>query len=167
MRAMPGKPSADGLLFPSWKHQRSAIRTPARQGSTPRRLYSSLMTGGEPLPPLWRCPTCGRPFANRNQSHACGVGDLDALFARSEPQVRAAFDRVVEVARQCGPLDVVPEKTRVALQVRMSFAAFTPRHRWIDGHFVLARSLFVFLMIRRPPRSTLFPCKDFRREIQL
>jgi hypothetical protein len=86
------------------------------------------MTGGEPLPPLWRCPICGRPFANRNQSHACGVGDLDALFARSEPQVRAAFDRVVVVARRCGPLEVVPEKTRVALQVRMSFAAFTPRH---------------------------------------
>jgi hypothetical protein len=99
------------------------------------------MTAGGTLPPLWRCPSCGRPFANRNQSHACGVGDLDALFARSEPQVRAMFDQVVEVARRCGPLDVVPEKTRVALQVRMSFAAFTPRRRWLDGHVVLARAL--------------------------
>ena len=99
------------------------------------------MTGGSPLPPLWRCPTCGRPFANRNQSHACGVGDLDALFARAEPSVRATFDRVVEAARRCGPLDVVPEKTRVALQVRMSFAAFQPRPRWLDGHVVLAREL--------------------------
>ena len=99
------------------------------------------MTGGSPLPPLWRCPRCGRPFANRNQSHACGLGDLDVLFARSEPHVRATFDRVVEAARRCGPLDVVPEKTRVALQVRMSFAAFTPRRRWLDGHVVLARAL--------------------------
>jgi len=99
------------------------------------------MTGGSPLPPLWRCPRCGRPFANRNQSHACGLGDLDVLFARSEPHVRATFDRVVEAARRCGPLDVVPEKTRVALQVRMSFAAFMPRRRWLDGHVVLARAL--------------------------
>jgi hypothetical protein len=99
------------------------------------------MTERTPLPPLWRCPRCGRPFANRNQSHACGVGDLDTLFGRSEPQVRATFERVVEVARRCGPLEVVPEKTRVALQVRMSFAAFTPRRRWLDGHVVLARAL--------------------------
>jgi hypothetical protein len=99
------------------------------------------MTGGSALPPLWRCPRCGRPFANRNQSHACGQGDLDALFARAEPQVRATFDRVLEVARRCGPLEVVPERTRVALQVRMSFAAFTPRRRWLDGHVVLARAL--------------------------
>jgi hypothetical protein len=99
------------------------------------------MTERTPLPPLWRCPRCGRPFANRNQSHACGAGDLDTLFGRSEPQVRATFERVVEVARRCGPLEVVPEKTRVALQVRMSFAAFTPRRRWLDGHVVLARAL--------------------------
>jgi transposase-like protein len=25
---------------------------------------------------LWRCPVCGRRFANRNQSHACGRHDL-------------------------------------------------------------------------------------------
>jgi hypothetical protein len=99
------------------------------------------MTGGTALPRLWGCPRCERPFANRNQSHACGVGDLDTLFGRSEPQVRATFERVVEVARRCGPLDVMPEKTRVALQVRMSFAAFTPRRRWLDGHVVLARAL--------------------------
>ena len=109
------------------------------------------MTGGGPLPPLWRCPSCGRPFANRNQSHACGVGDLDALFARSDPQVRATFDRVVEAARRCGPLDVVPEKTRVALQVRMSFAAFTPRRRWLDGHVVLARALLAERFRLDPP----------------
>ena len=69
------------------------------------------------------------------------AGRLDVLFARSEPHVRATFDRVVEAARRCGPLDVVPEKTRVALQVRMSFAAFMPRRRWLDGHVVLARAL--------------------------
>lgn len=38
-------------------------------------------------------------------------------------------------------MTVLPEKTRIALQVRMSFAAFTPRNRWLDGHVVLAREL--------------------------
>jgi hypothetical protein len=98
------------------------------------------MTGDAAVrPPLWRCPDCGRLFANRSQSHACGRHDLEPLFARSDPVVRETFDAVVRAARGVGPLTVVPEKTRVALQVRMSFAAFTPRRRWLDGHVVLAR----------------------------
>jgi hypothetical protein len=34
---------------------------------------------------------------------------------------------------------VIPEKTRIAFQVRMSFAAFVARRAWLDGHVVLAR----------------------------
>ena len=36
-------------------------------------------------------------------------------------------------------LIVLPEKTRIALYVRMSFAAFMPRRKWLNGHLVLAR----------------------------
>jgi len=36
---------------------------------------------------------------------------------------------------------VLPEKTRIAFQVRMSFAQLTPRRRWVDGHLVLAEPL--------------------------
>ena len=53
--------------------------------------------------------------------------------------VRATFDRVLDVVSQFGPVTVLPEKTRIALHVRMSFAAFVPRLRWLDGHLVLAR----------------------------
>lgn len=35
----------------------------------------------------------------------------------------------------------MPEKTRIAFQVRMSFAAFVIRRNWVDGHVVLARRL--------------------------
>jgi hypothetical protein len=34
---------------------------------------------------------------------------------------------------------VIPEKTRIAFQVRMSFAQVTPRQQWLDGHVVLSR----------------------------
>jgi len=87
--------------------------------------------------PLWTCPSCGRTFANRNQTHTCArPGDLDARFVGTDPNVRACFDRVLA---ELGPLTVLPEKTRIALHVRMSFAAFTPRVHWLDGHMVLAR----------------------------
>jgi hypothetical protein len=92
--------------------------------------------------PLWACPTCGRTFANPNQTHTCAApGDLDRHFAGRDPAVRAIFDRVLAAFAGIGPVTVLPEKTRIALHVRMSFAAFTPRARWLDGHLVLARRI--------------------------
>jgi uncharacterized protein DUF5655 len=90
--------------------------------------------------PLWRCPSCGRTFANRNQTHTCArLGDTSRLFGGSSPQVVATFDRILEVLGEVGPLTVLAEKTRIALHVRMSFAAFTPRRNWLSGHLILAR----------------------------
>jgi Domain of unknown function (DUF5655) len=91
--------------------------------------------------PLWTCPRCGRGFANRNQTHTCGLGSLDAHLAGRDPELVAIFWRLVQLAERNGPVTVLPEKTRVAFQVRMSFAAVTPRRRWVDGHVVLARRL--------------------------
>ncbi len=89
--------------------------------------------------PLWQCPKCGRAFANRNLSHACGRHDLEHHFAGKRPEIRALFDRVVEAVRDIGPVRILPEKTRIAFQVRMSFAQLTPKSEWLDGHVVLAR----------------------------
>jgi Domain of unknown function (DUF5655) len=92
--------------------------------------------------PLWACPECGRTFANRNQTHTCApLGDLDRHFAHAAPVVRAAFDQALTVVRRLGPVEVLPEKTRIALHVRMSFAAFMPRRHWLNGHLVLARRI--------------------------
>lgn len=89
--------------------------------------------------PLWRCGTCGREFANRNQSHACGTHDLDHHFRGKPPEIRALYEQVVALIEAIGPVRILPEKTRIAFQVRMSFAQITPRQRWLDGHVVLAR----------------------------
>jgi len=89
---------------------------------------------------MWACPRCGRTFASRNQVHTCApLRGLDAHFARRSPVVRATFDRVLAVAASFGPVQVLPEKTRIALHARMSFAAFMPRQNWLTGHLVLAR----------------------------
>jgi hypothetical protein len=90
--------------------------------------------------PLWTCPRCGRRFANRNQTHACAaLGDLDGHFAGKPPEIRAIFDRFLQAAERNGPVTVLPEQSRIALQARMSFAALQPRKAWVDGHVVLAR----------------------------
>jgi hypothetical protein len=88
---------------------------------------------------LWRCPKCDRVFANRNQTHTCGLHDIEHHFVGREPIVRELYELVVSAVRSLGPVIVLPEKTRIAFQVRMSFAQVTPRQRWLDGHVVLAR----------------------------
>jgi Domain of unknown function (DUF5655) len=86
---------------------------------------------------MWTCPRCGRSFANRNQAHTCApLRSLDDHFEGTDPAVRELFDRILA---ELGPVTVLPEKTRIALALRMSFAAFTPKRHWLDGHLVLAR----------------------------
>lgn len=89
--------------------------------------------------PLWQCRNCGRGFANRNQSHACGRHDLARHFDGKAPLVRQIFDGFVRLFEVCGPVTILPEKTRIAFQVRMSFAQLTVRRHWVIGHFVLMR----------------------------
>ena len=66
---------------------------------------------------------------------------LPTHFRNKSPEIRALFDRVVALIEAIGPVRILPEKTRIAFQVRMSFAQITPRRRWLDGHVVLARRL--------------------------
>jgi hypothetical protein len=80
-------------------------------------------------------------FANRRQPHACAKYTLRHHFRGKPPAIRALFDRVAAAVRAIGPVRILPEKTRIAFQVRMSFAQVTPRRAWLDGHLVLARRL--------------------------
>jgi hypothetical protein len=90
--------------------------------------------------PLWTCPACARTFANRNQTHTCAaLGTVDDHFSGTDPVVRACFERILAVVSRLGPVEVLAERSRIALHARMSFAAFIPRRRWLDGHLVLAR----------------------------
>jgi hypothetical protein len=89
--------------------------------------------------PLWTCERCGRTFANRNQSHACGRSTLDAHFDGKPAVVRETYEAFLAMLERSGPVTVLPEKTRIAFHVRMSFAQLTVRRQWVLGHFVLAR----------------------------
>jgi len=77
---------------------------------------------------MWRCPVCRRQFANRNQSH----------FRGKPAQIRQLYEQFVAQVRLCGPVTILPEKTRIAFQVRMSFAAVQIQRSKITGHLVLA-----------------------------
>jgi Domain of unknown function (DUF5655) len=90
---------------------------------------------------MWKCRKCGRLFANRNQSHFCSRFTLREHLAGKSPPAVALFRQFAKLVKRCGPVRVVTEKTRIAFQVRMSFAAVSLRRDRIVGHVVLARRL--------------------------
>lgn len=85
---------------------------------------------------------CVQPAVRQSEPVAC----LRSLYTcrtseGKSPEVVALY-RHLEALIQClGPVIVTPEKTRIAFQVRMSFAAVMLKRQWIDGHLVLARRL--------------------------
>jgi hypothetical protein len=89
--------------------------------------------------PLWVCSECGRGFANAHQSHACDRHDLAAHLEGRSDAVRATYAAFLALLEENGPVTVLPERTRIAFQVRMSFAQLTLRREWALGHLVLAR----------------------------
>jgi hypothetical protein len=102
--------------------RRGSIQPIATPGSNVDTLVDR--TGGRPL---WTCPRCGHRFVSANIWHSCSQHTVDEHFARAEPHVRAAFDRLVALYERCGPIVVVSQKTRIVFMVRVRFGGCTVR----------------------------------------
>ncbi|MCM3900582.1 MAG: DUF5655 domain-containing protein [Pyrinomonadaceae bacterium] len=83
------------------------------------------------LKPLWRCPKCGEWFVTENMWHSCGKYSLETLFAKTEPHVFKLFKKFSRMVRACGPVRMIPQKTRVVFQVRVRFAGCYPRKSYL------------------------------------
>ncbi len=77
----------------------------------------------------------------QSNSYLPPAGEPDDHFRDKSVEVRATFDAILEAVAGMGPVTILPEKTRIALHARMSFAAFMPRRHWLNGHMVLARQI--------------------------
>jgi hypothetical protein len=79
------------------------------------------------LKALWRCPKCGAPFVTKNIWHACGKYTLKDLFQGCDRNVPRVFRKFARMVRACGPVRMIPQKTRVVFMVRVRFAGAYPR----------------------------------------
>ncbi|OLC81494.1 MAG: hypothetical protein AUH72_09315 [Acidobacteria bacterium 13_1_40CM_4_65_8] len=93
------------------------------------------------LPPLWSCPKCGAKFVSANMWHSCGRYRLEDLFATSEPHVFKMFQKFKRMVESCGPVTMIPQKTRVVFMVRMRFAGATVRKTNLRVGLILERKL--------------------------
>ena len=88
---------------------------------------------------LWTCPECGHRFVTKNMWHSCSNYPLAYHFEGRLPQVRLTFDRFLEVVENCGPVEVIPQKTRIAIQAKVRFAGCIVRKRWLLANLWLTR----------------------------
>ena len=82
-----------------------------------------------PARPLWTCPRCGHRFLLANLWHSCGVHALGSHFEGKDPNVSAAFEAIVEIAKTNGPVEVYAQKSRIVLQNRVRFASVITRKK--------------------------------------
>ena len=78
---------------------------------------------------MWTCPRCGHRFVTANLWHSCGVHALSEHFDGKEPHVATAFEAIVDTAKECGPLEVYAQKSRIVLQNRVRFASVMTRKK--------------------------------------
>lgn len=99
------------------------------------------MNGGGASRPLWTCPRCGHRFVTANIWHSCTMFSVEEMFSKSAPAVREAFDRFLELIAECGPVTVIAQKTRIAIQGRVRFAGAVVRRDKFIASFALTRRI--------------------------
>ena len=73
--------------------------------------------------------------------HSCGRYRLEDLFARSDPHVFPLFRTLARLVRRCGPVTMIPQKTRVVFTARMRFVNVTVRKSALRVGLILERRL--------------------------
>ncbi|HEY7522497.1 MAG TPA: hypothetical protein VH720_02410 [Candidatus Limnocylindrales bacterium] len=123
---------------------------PERAGRSARRPGAILPVGKRAAAPdpvadstggseLWLCPRCGHRFVSANLWHSCSRFTLDEAFARSTPEARSGFERFVALIERCGPVVVIPQKTRIVLMARVRFAGCKVRRDHVLATIALTR----------------------------
>jgi Domain of unknown function (DUF5655) len=92
------------------------------------------------LPPLWRCPRCGKSYVTRNLWHSCVIVPLDQHF-EGRPAARDLFGALVSAMEREGPVTISVSKTRIELMTRARFAGVQVRRDWLRLGFWLKREI--------------------------
>lgn len=111
---------------------------------------------------LWRCPKCGHRFVTRNLWHSCGRFRISDHFKGKPALVRAAYRRWVQTARDCGPVTVYAQKTRIVFQRRVRFGGAVVRKGWVEAGLWLRRPIAHPLLIRSESFGRLGYVHHFR-----
>lgn len=96
---------------------------------------------------LWTCPKCGAKLVTANMWHSCGRFTEDDLFARCAPNVRKTYETLRKAVEAIADVTVIPQKTRLAFQIRTRFVGVYPR----KDHLIAG-----FIFTERKPHPRIF-----------
>ena len=71
--------------------------------------------------PLWTCPKCKQKFTTKNLWHSCTQFTADEFFAGKDPEIKKLYKKFVKFVKQCGPVYININKTRISIQGKMRF----------------------------------------------
>jgi hypothetical protein len=92
----------------------------------------------------WMCPKCHRRFKNPNQAHSCVRENPGDQFLKSEPHVKAIYNKLLREIRKFGPVNISPVRIGIMLKNESTFVAIKARKQFLDIEFLLPVELNEF-----------------------
>lgn len=90
----------------------------------------------------WRCPKCGREFAQRLAFHSCGNFTLEGYLEAKNPSGVALFQTLTQTAQGLGQITLSPAKTQVSFRgARTTFMMVFIAGKRVGGYLFLRRSI--------------------------
>jgi hypothetical protein len=112
----------------------------SRLGGAVSTLHFITVTSKTPKKKApWRCPKCGREFAQRSAYHGCGNYTVEALLEGKNPVAVQLFQHLVKTAQQLGPISLSPAKTQVSFRVQRTALMVQVSGRQLTGYLFLNR----------------------------
>lgn len=85
----------------------------------------------------WRCPKCGREFAQKSAYHGCGNFTVEGYLAGKNPAGVALFHLLAEAAQKFHGVTISPAKTQITFRVRSNFLMVAVSGTGIHGYIFL------------------------------
>jgi hypothetical protein len=85
----------------------------------------------------WRCPKCGREFAQKSAYHGCGNFTVEGYLSGKNPAGVALFHLLADAAQKFHRVTISPAKTQITFRVRSNFLMVAVSGAGIHGYIFL------------------------------
>ena len=89
----------------------------------------------------WRCPKCGREFAQKSAYHGCGKYTIEGYLAGKNPAGVALFNLLSHAAQKFPGVNISPAKTQITFRVRSNFLMVAVSGAGIHGYIFLPQAV--------------------------
>jgi hypothetical protein len=89
----------------------------------------------------WKCPKCGREFAQKSAYHGCGNYTVEGYLKGKNPAGVALFDLLAAEVKKFPDVELSPAKSQITFRVRANFLMVAVSGRGIHGYIFLPRAV--------------------------